>query len=85
MLYQEKFYLDQNPDVRVAVEVQKCTDGFEHYVRFGQKEQRNPGLLFDESHYLDFNSDVSSAVLEGELLSSFQNYVLYGRAEGRAI
>ncbi|MEM1308635.1 MAG: phosphodiesterase, partial [Cyanobacteria bacterium P01_H01_bin.153] len=81
---QEGFYLEANADVAAAVEAGSLSSGFEHYVRFGQGEGRDPSQLFDESAYLAANVDVAAAVEAAGLSSGFEHFVKFGRAEGRA-
>lgn len=46
-LFDAKWYLEQNPDVR-----EKGIDAAKHYVKFGWKEGRNPSPNFDGNEYL---------------------------------
>ena len=50
-LFDEKYYLLHNPDVRVA-----DTDPLRHYINFGWREGRNPSAQFDTKFYLKNNS-----------------------------
>ena len=84
-LFDEAFYLIQNPDVADAIIEGSFEDGFEHYIEFGQFEGRNPSRIFDESRYLSQNPDVAEAVNEGTVRSGFEHFILSGRAEGREI
>jgi hypothetical protein len=84
-LYNEAYYLAQNPDVSTAVGRGIFADGLEHYLRFGQKEKRSPSSLFDEGDYLSVNPDVGQAVSAGIFSSGFAHYILHGRAENRLI
>ena len=82
-LYSESFYLAFYPDVANAVAAGIFIDGFDHYLRFGQSEKRNPSSLFNENQYLTTYTDVANAVNVGTFQSGFQHYILYGRAEER--
>lgn len=44
-LYDETYYLNQNPDVAAAVDSGEFVYGFEHFVKFGLGEGRDPELL----------------------------------------
>jgi len=46
-LFDGQFYLRANPDVAAA-----RMDPLEHYLKYGEKEQRQPHPLFDPVHYL---------------------------------
>ena len=46
-LFDGEFYLRTNPDVAAA-----RMDPLEHYLKYGEKEQRQPHPLFDPLHYL---------------------------------
>lgn len=74
-------YLDDNPDIRHEVEQHHLT-AFEHFLHFGQFEDRLPFHGFDRSEYLDDNPDVRDAVEHGRI-SAVAHYELYGRHEGR--
>ncbi|MDY6939727.1 MAG: vanadium-dependent haloperoxidase [Cyanobacteriota bacterium] len=85
LLYDEVFYLSQNPDVTAAVIAGSFEDGFEHFIELGQFEGRDPSAIFDESAYLDRNPDVAEAVGSGQLRSGFEHFLVSGRAEAREI
>jgi len=50
-LFDREFYLRANPDVAAA-----RMDPLEHYLKYGEKEQRQPHPLFDPPHYLAANT-----------------------------
>jgi len=72
-LFDEKYYLLHNPDVRVA-----DTDPLRHYINFGWREGRNPSAQFDTKFYLKNNPDVE---LSGK--NPLLHYIKYGQKEGR--
>ena len=82
-LFDEPFYLANNPDVKAAVEQGDLTSGYDHFVQFGWLEGRSPSTLFDEAFYRADNPDVNAAVAEGVFSSGFQHYLLYGQVENR--
>ncbi len=88
----EQNYLKCNSDVRRAVYNGSVRSGYDHYIQYGQYENRiidgrceaydAPGW-FNDSCYLRNNPDVAAAVRKGDLRSGWHHYVLYGRTEGR--
>ncbi|MFC4172925.1 M10 family metallopeptidase [Microvirga sp. GCM10011540] len=81
--FDEKFYLAQNRDVAAAVEGGSLESGYQHFLRFGLQEGRDPNALFDEHWYLQANPDVAAAVAEDALDSAYEHYVRFGWSEGR--
>ena len=55
-LFDEKYYLLHNPDVRRA-----DIDPLKHFVKYGWKEGRNPSEEFDIQHYLQSKPELLSA------------------------
>ena len=82
-LFDEAFYLRQNPDVYAAYARGVFQSGFQHFLQYGQYEGRNPSSLFDEQFYLSQNLDVAIAVSRGNFRSGFQHFLSYGQFEGR--
>ena len=72
-LFDTKYYLAQNPDVRAA-----GMDPLKHYEAYGWREGRDPSLLFSVSKYLTVNPDVKAAGANPLL-----HYLQYGQSEGR--
>ena len=72
-LFDEKYYLLNNPDVRFA-----DTDPLKHFMTIGWKEGRNPSAQFDLSFYLMRNPDVLESGINPLL-----HYINYGKSEGR--
>jgi hypothetical protein len=72
-LFDETWYLTQNPDVRAG-----GYDPVEHYLEHGAREGRNPGPGFDTRYYLRTNPDVAAAGL-----NPLVHYILDGVLEGR--
>lgn len=81
-LFNEKWYLDHNPDVARAVE-QGLFSAQDHFQLYGQNEGRAPGPLFDPDLYLAQNPDVAAAVQRGET-SAYEHFVNWGIDEERA-
>jgi hypothetical protein len=81
-LFDSKFYLDNNPDVAVAVARGTVSSPFDHYRKIGKFENRDPNALFDSSYYLDTNTDVAvSAKLNG--FSAADHFITFGQFEQR--
>ncbi len=83
--FDEQGYLRQNPDVAELVRQGKYPSGYEHYVRYGQYENR-PGAfkIFDEQEYFRHNPDVADAVGRGEFKSGYDHYLKHGQYEDRS-
>ncbi|MGL6135904.1 MAG: alkaline phosphatase D family protein, partial [Planktothrix sp.] len=78
-LFNESFYLAQNPDVAAAVASGIIANGFQHFIESGQFQVRQPSPLYDESYYLAANPDVSQLVNSGAFASGFQHYINLGQ------
>jgi hypothetical protein len=72
-LFDRDFYVRQNPDVRL-----NDMDAYEHYVRHGAAEGRDPNPLFDTDWYLQVNTDVRDSGA-----NPLEHFYHYGAAEGR--
>lgn len=80
-LFDERDYRTAYPDVAAAANRFETTP-FEHFLRFGQFEGRNPGPFFNTEFYLERNSDVAAAVQRGEI-APIDHFVRFGQFEGR--
>jgi len=72
-LFDEEYYLLNNPDVRQA-----DVDPLWHFVSCGWKEGRNPSTDFDCNYYLSIYSDVYTSGT-----NPFIHFIKFGRREGR--
>lgn len=88
--FDEAGYLSLNADVAKAKADGLIASGYDHWIAYGQFEQRSPGIVTypfqiytTEAGYLSANPDVAAAVAGGEFASGFQHWVQYGQAEGR--
>ncbi len=72
-LFDRAFYLNKYPDVREA-----GVDPFEHYLKFGWREGRDPSATFSTEHYLYRNSDVGLSEI-----CPLIHYATVGIFEGR--
>jgi hypothetical protein len=82
-LFDEHYYLQQNPDVAAAVNAGIIATGYDHYIEYGQYEGRSPNPYWNESWYLQENPDVAAAVQNHTVSSGFMQYYLYGQYENR--
>lgn len=81
-LYDEAYYLSQNPDVAAAISNGSLDNGYNHFVSYGQFEGRNPSRLYNETFYLNHNPSVAVAVAAGSIASGFQDYLTGGQQQG---
>ena len=72
-LFDGDYYLTANPDLAEA-----GVDPFEHYLRQGWAEGRNPAPLFNTDYYLEQNPDVAQAGINPLL-----HFIIDGAREGR--
>lgn len=83
LLFDETYYLSQNPDVQTGIINGVYGSGYEHYINFGFNEQRNPSTLYNENFYLTQNPDIANAVNTGIFQTGFEHYVNFGQLENR--
>ncbi|MGB3511281.1 MAG: PPC domain-containing protein [Microcoleaceae cyanobacterium] len=81
-LFDEGFYLFQNPDVVDEIAAGNFSSGLEHFVNVGQFENRDPNALFDTSFYLEINTGVAAAIEEG-ILTAVEHFLDFGQFEFR--
>ncbi|QGM46596.1 hypothetical protein [Methylocystis heyeri] len=72
-VFDERYYLEHNPDVRVL-----AASAYMHYLKHGFREGRNPNAMFDSAWYLEMNEDVREADI-----NPLVHYYLHGAWEGR--
>jgi GT2 family glycosyltransferase/glycosyltransferase involved in cell wall biosynthesis len=98
--FDETTYLLLHPDVTERVAAGDFSTGYDHWLRFGQREGRlarfrksnvavRPAQTeipgdFDEDAYLFLNPDVSWLIGKGVVRSAYEHYTAFGRKEGRA-
>jgi hypothetical protein len=71
--FDRDYYLRTNPDV-AAVGI----DPYQHFLRYGWREGRNPNIVFNTRYYLDTNPDVAAAQVD-----PLGHYMNFGWREGR--
>jgi subtilisin family serine protease len=82
-LFDENYYLQQNPDVANAVSLGGFATGLDHFLSNGQFEGRQPSGFYSESYYLQQNQDVANAVSLGGFASGLEHFLNNGQFEGR--
>ena len=83
--FDEKNYLDRNPDVKDAVSNRSIANARRHYVGFGYFENRRGGTPpVDEGWYLRSYPDVASAIRTGQVGSATEHFETTGVQEWRA-
>jgi subtilisin family serine protease len=80
-LFDQNYYLATNPDVAHAVQQGQLT-ALQHFVFYGQYEQRDPLLLFDSHFYAEQNPDLAPFLAAGTM-TSYEHFIRYGQWEGR--
>lgn len=89
MVFNNEWYVDQDPTLKKQIKEGKFKDGKDHYIKFGKKEKRPtcPQLPadFEEGPYLWLNSSVEKACTGNK--KDFQNgaehWLLWGYKEKR--
>lgn len=81
--YDEAYYLANNPDVVRVISNGLYRNGFDHLIRTGLLQGRNPSPLYNETIYLSENPDVAAAVARGEIRSGLEHFLQFGFYEGR--
>ncbi|MGD1858989.1 MAG: DUF4347 domain-containing protein [Leptolyngbyaceae cyanobacterium] len=81
-LFDETDYLNDNPDVALAVQQGTFNYGFEHFVLFGINESRAPSDWFDADYYLAQNADVAAVVSSGQT-TAIAHFLNFGHRENR--
>lgn len=82
--FDERSYLDSNPDVRAAIKSGRVATAHAHYAMVGYFEGRRGAVPVDESWYLRSYPDVRSAVDSGAIKSAAEHFYAVGAAEGRS-
>lgn len=83
-IFNESFYLSNNPDVQAAVNAGTFPSGLAHFQQIGLAEGRvQISPFYTETAYLESNPDVATAVSTGTFASGLQHFIQVGEAEGR--
>ncbi|MUG98639.1 hypothetical protein F7734_42670 [Scytonema sp. UIC 10036] len=81
-LFDESYYLANNPDVQQAVSGGSFANGLAHFNQFGKFENRNLCAFFDGTYYLEQNPDVEAAV-EQKIITAIDHFIAFGQKEQR--
>lgn len=82
--FDERWYLEAYPDVRVQMEAGQIVSAVEHYRSSGYLEGRFPSKpSVDEEWYLREYPDVQAAITRGDVKSAYDHFVSTGAKEGR--
>ena len=79
LIFNEDYYLRENPDVAAAVARGDFESGFQHFQLNGVAEGRNPGEFFNVSFYLEQNPDVAASGL-----NAVDHFLEFGAGESRS-
>ncbi|QDG76411.1 calcium-binding protein [Labrenzia sp. PHM005] len=79
LLFNEAYYLSENPDVSQSVEAGTYDSGEAHFMAIGYTEGRDPLPGLNSSFYLAQNPDVADANV-----NPLEHYNSFGENEGRA-
>ncbi|XWK90750.1 MAG: hypothetical protein U7127_12075 [Phormidium sp.] len=78
--YDEKYYLEKNPDVATAVTTGILSSGLQHFIFAGETEDRQASLLFDQQFYFRNNPSVQAAIAVGKYSSGLDHYLKVGKS-----
>ncbi|MEB3827733.1 S8 family serine peptidase [Phormidium sp. CCY1219] len=81
-LFDESYYLQQNPDVLGAVNAGSFSNGLDHFLQVGQYLGTDPSGFFDTDYYLEVHPDVEAAVIQGET-TAIAHFATQGKWEER--
>ena len=73
----DDYYLTNNLDVVLAIELGSFEDSLEHFDLFGGIELRAPNALFSPIYYISQNPDVIEAISQGFFRNIFEHYQLF--------
>lgn len=82
VLFDEQYYLENNPDVAEAINNGTLSSAIAHFVTSGLTEGRAPSEYFAET-YLKNNPDIAAGVENGDFSSGIHHFLKFGFAEGR--
>ena len=84
-IFDENFYLSNNPDVRAAVNAKIFSSGLQHFQLSGLTEGRvQVSPYYNEQLYLRKYPDVAARIATGAFKSGLQHYIQNGESEGRS-
>lgn len=84
-IFDENFYLANNPDVSAAVNAKIFSSGLQHFQIAGLAEGRvQVSPYYNEQLYLRNYPDVAGRIAAGAFKSGLQHYIQNGESEGRS-
>lgn len=82
--FEEEWYLETYPDIRVAVAQGEFLSGWEHFKTVGYFEGRRGNQpIVDTEWYVETYPDIAQAMLEGSVTSAAEHFEQFGYEEGR--
>lgn len=81
--FDAQYYLQMNSDVKTAITNGQFANAEEHYLKYGEKEGRNPNAFFNTNYYVNNNADVKAAVTANPNFSAYQHFLDFGQNELR--
>lgn len=81
--FDTQYYLQMNNDVKQAITNGQFASAEEHYLKYGEREGRNPNAFFNVNYYLSQNSDVKTAFTKNANFSAYQHFLDSGQTELR--
>lgn len=82
-LFDEKYYLAQYPEVKTAVSSGAVPTAYQHFIKYGQFENRSPCAQFNPKLYLSLNLDIKASLQTGAVGSAFEHFYRFGVKEKR--
>jgi GT2 family glycosyltransferase len=83
--FSERFYLENNPDVRHLIAAGKFRNGYHHFLTYGAFELRRPCADIDLAYYRDANSQVRNDLNTGQARDAFAHLRNVGLRQGLAV
>ncbi len=81
-LFSESYYQAEYPEVASAVASGAFSSGFDHFMKYGRFEGRNPSAMFDTGFYLAKYDDVNALVQKGST-TAIDQFIQSGQKEKR--
>jgi hypothetical protein len=82
--FDERWYLETNPDVQRAIDEHEIDSGLEHYLSTGYYEGRQPGRFpVDVNWYIEYYPDLKQALEDKTILDPVDHFSHSGYFEGR--
>ncbi|NES70533.1 MAG: calcium-binding protein [Okeania sp. SIO2D1] len=83
-IFDEEYYLQQNPGISAAITQGLVTSGLDHFQRYGLTEGRTKvSRYYNETTYLENNPGVANILQTNIFASGLEHFINYGYEEGR--